>query len=148
MPLPILRNTGAQPRAGEYPDSPQFRDGFFHNSQPSQMVEETSRGSIARDFARKGRSGKPQGAIPLADPDLPTSAAACAATWLGHATVLLEVAGHWVLADPVWSERISPSALVGPRRHHQVPLALQDLPPLSAVLISHDHYDHLDTRTV
>jgi len=81
-------------------------------------------------------------------PDLPRRAADLAATWLGHATVLLEVGGHWVLTDPVWSDRVSPSATVGPRRSHPVPMELADLPPLSAVLISHDHYDHLDTATI
>lgn len=148
MTISILRNTGAQPRAGAYPDSPQFRDGTFHNRFPAQMVEEASRASLARDFARKGRIGKPVGPVPVVAPDLPGAAADCAATWLGHATVLLEVGGHWVLTDPVWSERVSPATRVGPRRHHPVPMRLRELPRLSAVLISHDHYDHLDTRTI
>ena len=62
--------------------------------------------------------------------------------------MLLEVEGHWVLTDPVWSDRVSPSRAVGPRRNHPVPLTLADLPRLDAVLISHDHYDHLDTDTI
>jgi L-ascorbate metabolism protein UlaG (beta-lactamase superfamily) len=70
------------------------------------------------------------------------------ATWLGHATVLVEIDGARVLTDPVWSERVSPSSLVGPRRFFEAPLALEDLPPIDAVLISHDHYDHLDRDTV
>jgi L-ascorbate metabolism protein UlaG (beta-lactamase superfamily) len=81
-------------------------------------------------------------------PTLPETAAPLAATWLGHATVLLEVDGRWVLTDPVWSDRVSPSANVGPRRSHPVPMPLEELPRLSAVLISHDHYDHLDTATI
>ncbi|WP_200949832.1 MBL fold metallo-hydrolase [Nocardioides sp. Root151] len=146
--LPLLRSLGTRPPADAFADSPQYRDGSFHNSRPSRMVEETSRASIARDFARKGRTGKPSGPVPLATPALPATADQCAATWLGHATVLLEVGGHWVLADPVWSDRVSPASRVGPRRHHPVPLALRELPRLSAVLISHDHYDHLDTGTI
>ncbi|KRF14097.1 hypothetical protein ASG90_13710 [Nocardioides sp. Soil797] len=146
--LPIVRSLGARPDPATYDRSAQFRDGFFHNRQPSRMVEEAGRASIARDFARKGNTGKPRGPIPLQTPDLPATAADCAATWLGHATVLLEVGGHWVLTDPVWSERVSPAARVGPRRHHPVPMRLRELPSLSAVLISHDHYDHLDTRTI
>ena len=71
-----------------------------------------------------------------------------AATWLGHATVLLEIDGRWVLTDPVWSERVSPVAKVGPKRNHPVPVPLDALPQLDAVLISHDHYDHLDTATI
>lgn len=70
------------------------------------------------------------------------------ATWLGHATALLDVDGARVLVDPVWGERASPSALVGPKRFHPPPLALADLAPLDAVVVSHDHYDHLDMAAV
>lgn len=129
-------------------DSPQFRDGIFHNRLPSSLLDRGKQGSMAIEFARKGKSGRPSAPVPLITPDLPETAADVAATWLGHATVLIELKGHWVLVDPVWSDRVSPSAIVGPRRSHPVPLALKDLPNLSAVLISHDHYDHLDTATV
>lgn len=129
-------------------DSPQFREGAFHNRLPSKMLESGGRGSMAIEFARKGNTGRPSAPVPLVIPELPEQAADVAATWLGHATFLIELQGHWVLVDPVWSERVSPSAIVGPRRSHAVPLELDDLPDLSAVLISHDHYDHLDTATV
>ncbi len=81
-------------------------------------------------------------------PVLPDTAGECAATWLGHSTVLLEVSGHWVLTDPVFSDRVSPSVTVGPRRLHPVPLPLAELPRLDAVVISHDHYDHLDMASI
>lgn len=133
-------------------DSPQFRDGSFHNSRPMRVVEAGSRRSMAREFATKGRVGKPSGAIPLTRPSYDDQVAGCAATWLGHATVLIEIGGpehgHRVLTDPVWSERCSPSQEVGPRRSHPMPIAIDDLPPLSAVLLSHDHYDHLDTASI
>ena len=70
------------------------------------------------------------------------------ATWLGHAAALVEVDGARILTDPVWSERVSPSSLVGPRRFFEPPIALADLPRVDAVVISHDHYDHLDMDTV
>jgi len=70
------------------------------------------------------------------------------ATWLGHSTVLLEIGAAHILIDPIWSERASPFASVGPRRWYPPPLALSELPPLDAVLISHDHYDHLDRGTI
>jgi L-ascorbate metabolism protein UlaG (beta-lactamase superfamily) len=70
------------------------------------------------------------------------------ATWLGHSTVLLEIGGARLLTDPVWGARASPSRLVGPKRFQPVPVPLQALPPLDAVLISHDHYDHLDHGTI
>lgn len=69
-------------------------------------------------------------------------------TWYGHASALVEIEGTRVLLDPVWSERCSPTAHVGPKRLHPVPVELEELPQVDAVLISHDHYDHLDMATV
>lgn len=69
-------------------------------------------------------------------------------TWLGHSTLLVEIDGKRILVDPVWSERASPFDWVGPKRFHAPPLAIEDLPAIDAVVISHDHYDHLDHRTI
>ncbi len=69
-------------------------------------------------------------------------------TWFGHSSVLIEIDGFRILTDPQWSERASPSTLIGPKRFHPPPVALEDLGRLDAVLISHDHYDHLDMETV
>ena len=69
-------------------------------------------------------------------------------TWMGHSTLLLEMEGIRVLIDPVWEERASPNQWVGPKRFFAPPLALDELPPLDAVVISHDHYDHLGAETV
>jgi L-ascorbate metabolism protein UlaG (beta-lactamase superfamily) len=70
------------------------------------------------------------------------------ATWLGHSTVLIEIDGIRVLTDPVWGPRASPSRLVGPKRFQPVPVAVRALPPIDVVLVSHDHYDHLDYPTI
>jgi len=69
-------------------------------------------------------------------------------TWLGHSTALLEIDGARVLTDPVWGPRASPARFAGPKRFQPVPVALRALPPLDAVVISHDHYDHLDYPTI
>jgi L-ascorbate metabolism protein UlaG (beta-lactamase superfamily) len=69
-------------------------------------------------------------------------------TWFGHSSTLLEIDGLRVLIDPFWSERASPLPWVGPRRWFAPPIALADLPHIDAVLISHDHYDHLDHGTI
>ncbi len=61
---------------------------------------------------------------------------------------MIEIDGYRVLADPVWSRRCSPSHTVGPQRMHEVPVPLEALPAVDAVLISHDHYDHLDIDTI
>lgn len=70
------------------------------------------------------------------------------ATWLGHSTVLVEIDGQRLLIDPVWGERASPLPWAGPKRFFLPPLGLSELPPIDGVLISHDHYDHLDRHTV
>lgn len=130
--------------------SPRFHDGVFHNSVPGShappvsSLPETLRELI---FNRDGR--KPGGPIPLVtSPATPPSAGGLSVVWYGHATTLVEIEGRRVLFDPVWSERASPSRLVGPRRLHPLPAPLAGLPVLDAIVISHDHYDHLDRATV
>ena len=68
--------------------------------------------------------------------------------WFGHATVLVEIDGVRILTDPILSERASPVQIVGPKRFHAPPMALEQLVGIDAVVISHDHYDHLDMATV
>jgi L-ascorbate metabolism protein UlaG (beta-lactamase superfamily) len=70
------------------------------------------------------------------------------ATWLGHSTVLIEIDGLRVLTDPVWGPRASPLLLAGPKRFQPVPVPLSAMPPVDLVIISHDHYDHLDYPTI
>jgi L-ascorbate metabolism protein UlaG (beta-lactamase superfamily) len=69
-------------------------------------------------------------------------------TWMGHSSLLVEIDGVRLLIDPVWDERASPLAWTGPRRFYPPPLALADLPPIDAVVLSHDHYDHLGRETM
>jgi N-acyl-phosphatidylethanolamine-hydrolysing phospholipase D len=75
-------------------------------------------------------------------------ASAPTVTWVGHATLLLQVDGLNILTDPQWSERASPVSFAGPRRVTRPGLRFEDLPPIHVVVISHDHYDHLDVATV
>ena len=69
-------------------------------------------------------------------------------TWVGHATTLVQASGLNVLTDPIFSERASPVQLVGPKRQQPPGVAMQDLPPIDVVVISHNHYDHLDRQSV
>lgn len=70
------------------------------------------------------------------------------ATWLGHSSVVLEIDGKTILTDPHWGPRSSPFVRIGPKRWYAPPLPLDQVPTLDAVLISHDHYDHLDHTTI
>jgi L-ascorbate metabolism protein UlaG (beta-lactamase superfamily) len=67
---------------------------------------------------------------------------------LGHSTIYLQLNGQKWLIDPMFSERASPFSFVGPKRFHHTPIALQDLPIIDGVIISHDHYDHLDEKSI
>jgi N-acyl-phosphatidylethanolamine-hydrolysing phospholipase D len=69
-------------------------------------------------------------------------------TWVGHSTLLVQLDGVNVLTDPHWSPRASPVSFAGPRRVMPPGLRFEDLPPVHVVVISHDHYDHLDVATV
>jgi L-ascorbate metabolism protein UlaG (beta-lactamase superfamily) len=69
-------------------------------------------------------------------------------TWMGHSSLLIEIDGKRILTDPVWSARASFSRHIGPKRFFPAPLPLEQLPPLDAILLSHDHYDHLDRDTI
>ncbi|MGQ5264297.1 MBL fold metallo-hydrolase [Micromonospora sp. ZYX-F-536] len=142
------RLTGA--RAERAARSPQFRDGTFHNQAGTRtMVADPGRNLLWELIFGKQKR-RPSTAVPLLRPSAPQADATDELTivWYGHASALIEIEGRRVLLDPVWSERCSPSGLVGPRRLHEPPVRLDELPPLDAILISHDHYDHLDMATV
>jgi L-ascorbate metabolism protein UlaG (beta-lactamase superfamily) len=69
-------------------------------------------------------------------------------TMVGHATLLIQVSGLNILTDPVWSDRASPLTFAGPRRVTRPGIAFEDLPPVDLVLVSHNHYDHMDVATL
>lgn len=154
--LRALRGTpaalGAEPAAihAVAARSRHYRDGIFHNVERAAIVNmdrEQQRLMMRELFADRG-ARRPAVPIPLATSDFSGAAAPLAITWLGHATALVEVDGYRVLTDPLWSERCSPSDAVGPRRLHPPPVELAALPAVDAIVISHDHYDHLDIDTV
>ncbi|MFQ6397898.1 MBL fold metallo-hydrolase [Nocardia sp. KC 131] len=125
-----------------------YRDRQFHNTEASSQIIAGSALSLLYSALTRRNAGQPRGVIPLETPEVPAEAADIAVTWYGHASALVEVDGYRILTDPVWSERVSPSSMVGPTRMHPVPTPLSELPPVDAVIISHDHYDHLDKATV
>jgi L-ascorbate metabolism protein UlaG (beta-lactamase superfamily) len=130
--------------------SPQWRGGAFENPQP---LWNDVWGSLT-GMMRVSEHVSPSAGAPV--PVEPVDAARFQApppsglrvTWLGHSTVLLEIDGHRVLTDPVFSPRASPLSWIGPQRWYAPPLPLAQVPAVDAVVISHDHYDHLDQPTI
>jgi L-ascorbate metabolism protein UlaG (beta-lactamase superfamily) len=132
--------------------NPQYREGRFINLEPESPTSAAALG----DYLVRQFSGNEVREPPAPLPVLPVDKAALAAAppaaglrafWIGHASTYVELDGLRLLLDPVFAERVSPLP-VGPRRFHPPPIALADLPAIDAVLISHDHYDHLDMHTV
>jgi L-ascorbate metabolism protein UlaG (beta-lactamase superfamily) len=127
-----------------------WHDGRFHNDLP--RVDGSYLEMTARWFAGGSEHRTPSAPIPVAQrrradyPDPPPPG--LRVTWLGHSTLLLELDGYRLLIDPVFGQRASPFQFAGPERFFASPLPLSELPRVDAVLISHDHYDHLDTETV
>ncbi|MEJ9080126.1 MBL fold metallo-hydrolase [Gordonia malaquae] len=125
--------------------SPNLVDGVFTNVEPVPDTEGPGAGTFV-DMMR--RPGKPNGVLPVLRPVFADEPSGLTITWLGHATAVVDIDGVRVLLDPVLSDRCSPSQLIGPKRMHRVPVTAAELPQVDVVLLSHDHYDHLDYPTI
>jgi L-ascorbate metabolism protein UlaG (beta-lactamase superfamily) len=150
--LDILGAQAEGERLARMQRSPNYRGGEFHNSDTTKYGLEGSPWDSMKRWlfgpeVRHPPAPVPTVALTRASFDTPP-ASGLRATWLGHSTVLVEIDGMRVLFDPVWAKRASPSSLVGPKRFFEVPLPIDQVPTLDAVIASHDHYDHLDRGVV
>ncbi len=132
-------------------------DGRYRNPWPQGGESPRGSGEVLKRVWQRWREGRPPSPppemLPRAEPELavPRVAAGAGAlrvTWVGHATFLVQLPGVTLLTDPIFSRRASPLRWAGPKRLSPPGLTLDDLPPVDAVLLSHDHYDHLDKPTV
>lgn len=124
-----------------------FSDGEFSNpGEFSVMSDYTD--PYAKRAGDKGAT--PEDALPTVRPDFLSSPTAqdFTLTWLGHSTILLQISGLNILFDPVLSDITSPVSFIGPKRYSPLPIGVDELPELDAVIITHDHYDHLDYPTI
>ncbi len=126
-------------------------DGAFRNPVPRRdMGLRETLGLVWRMFTAKPPSTVPDRPVPVRPLDAAALAQAPEATLfrLGHSTLLMKLDGGWWLTDPVFSERASPFSFAGPKRFHAPPLGIAELPPLRGIILSHDHYDHLDRDSI
>lgn len=146
--LSAVRGT---PSAIAHAASPQAAGSRFQNPDPPPSFSVRQMARILWNFT----FNKPADAVPANAPEvLPLTREMLEAApdrslfRLGHSTVLLKLRGEFWITDPVFAERASPFQWMGPRRFHPPPISLDALPPLRGVLISHDHYDHLERNAV
>ena len=142
-----LRSMGARPDPALMRRSARFDGHGFRNTMPGSPMPPDAARKVLRELVFGKEKRRPSSPVPVMTPRF-GSAEGLSAVWLGHASTLVEIDGYRVLIDPVWSLRCSPTQLAGPKRLHPMPLAIGELPALDAVVISHDHYDHLDLATV
>lgn len=150
MPLPTACPTLSPPFT-DHADSPHQRGGRFRNEAPRQALGWRKGLSVFWKFlVAKPAGTRPDRPVPvqalsraeaLAAPDM--------SLWrLGHSTLLMKLDGEFWLTDPVFAERASPVQFMGPKRFHAPPIRIEELPPIKAVILSHDHYDHLDRAAI
>lgn len=133
-------------------NSPNFKDGKFRN-----LTETPTLVTSVWEVSKDALFNKSDNSVPKYVPKINTlktedlealSDEENHVIWLGHSSVLLKIQGSYVLTDPVFSHNPSPVPFYGAERFHPTPISVQDLPEIDIVLISHDHYDHLDKPTI
>lgn len=119
-----------------------YSEGAFHNENDVKTMTGKQRFSSERKRPESMLPAETPSLLPQPGPDDLTF------TWLGHSSFLLQMNGKTILVDPILSERSSPVSFAGPKRFSSLPLRAQELPKIDVVCISHDHYDHMDYRTI
>ncbi|BDD09621.1 hydrolase [Fulvitalea axinellae] len=130
--------------------SPNFKDGKFINEEPLDKMTAGSIWRMVKDMVNGGHPlREPKTPLPMWDKewtDFPDEGLWF--SWLGHSSVFIKLEGTKILIDPVFGKRASFTDLAGPKRMHPVPVKVEELPGADVIVISHDHYDHLDKGTV
>lgn len=132
-------------RAERIQASPNWRDGVFVNKQP---LWTNVWGGLLAEQSDYTTPDEPVSVAPDTEAQLTAPPGRLRITWLGHSTMLIEIAGRKILTDPVFGPSPSPIPSIGPQRWYSPPLPLEALKDIDLVVISHDHYDHLDHPTV
>lgn len=147
---PVFGGKVSAAQKARYQKSPQFHQGKFANTDDYRTVYATP--NFIDDSIHPKANRQPNVDIPfvkLSPTDLNHKTKQARFTWFGHSTFLVEIDGKNILIDPMFSRTPSPIQLIGRKRYSKgLPLTIDELPPIDAVLITHDHYDHLDYNSI
>ena len=113
---------------------------------PEEYIEE----GMSQDIRVSTKERKPAGELPIAELSIPEKPEVdrIYLTWFGHSTILLQMHGLNILFDPLFSKTASPVSFAGPERYSKAPITIEEMPALDMILLTHDHYDHLDMKTL
>ena len=139
---------GGRPTSSDRKDYAARADGYFDGRHFNYPTEWELDGVSANNKVSK-KGTVPKESLPVMTPDFSSAAPDdVVVTWLGHASSLIQMGGRNILIDPVFSKRSSPVQWAGPSRFTEPSVTVDDLPHIDAVLITHDHYDHLDMASI
>lgn len=126
-----------------------YKDGKFQNQSDAPVMLPHSYGKVMKLQFQKAPDRTPNSPIPSVKPNHELLDEKLSITWFGHSTLLIRIDNKTLLTDPVFGKRASPFSFLGPKPFAtKANLGIEDLPHIDAVLISHDHYDHLDYATI
>ncbi|MCK5742842.1 MAG: MBL fold metallo-hydrolase [Chlorobi bacterium] len=141
-----------QSRLEKRADSSHYKDGKFLNIEETSMMKLNFFKAGYKFLTEKHPDSEPKEELPyikLSQSDFSEKPSdKFSATWLGHSSMLIEIEGKRYVTDPMYSDHYSPIKFLAPKRFYPAPVKVEDLPKLDGVIISHNHYDHLDYGTI
>jgi len=144
----FVPSIGKAPNPKEMVESPYYHKGKFVNAIPTKSADFSQMPGIVKSYFTRNVETQPNGDYVFTENNKQKNDSVLQVNWLGHAAILFYKNGKYVLADPMLGERASPFSFLGPKRFSNPPISAENLPDLEAVVISHDHYDHLDYETI
>lgn len=149
---PVFGRKATPEKVRTYEPSANFRNKKFVNQVPTAMsMDLKTNVSMLKDFVKGNPNRRPSAPLPLGTVEFPQSRSVkqTKVTWMGHSALFLEVEGKTLLLDPMFGISPNPFPFLGNKRYsEQLPFEIEDLPPIDAVVLSHDHFDHLDYKTI
>ncbi|MBK6264452.1 MBL fold metallo-hydrolase [Marivirga sp. S37H4] len=143
---------GRAPEKSAMQSSDYYQDGEFINPVPTSSADFSQLPEILKSYWNRKAEKRPNSGYIFEETGKSKleedTTGSVFVNWLGHAALLLQKEGKYILTDPMLSKRASPFSFLGPKRYNPSPIPTEDLPELEAVIISHDHYDHLDYETI